>query len=467
MRPYKHLAALFFILFAFEAVYACSCIRPGPPCDYYGSTDAIFLGRVVGAAQQKNSVDENGNKTVYDVGTIRFLVQENYKGAPGYEVEIHSGTGGGDCGYWFLRNESYVVYAHRSSEDNKLYTSICTRTKHVTYAKEDLEYFRGLSNAKPGATLYGKLVQFIGDREHGPVKEGPKMGGVKITVTGGTQTVETVTNNAGEYRVTGLPPGDYDAFPQLPDKLGAISNRDNRDDFGRFTGRRPVSLTDRGCGEMSFAVQFNGMVSGRVVDAAGEPAKEVQVNLLWGGDADKYWYTWTNEEGRYEFHMVQPGNYLLGFNLKWAPDAKDPYPKTFYPGVKTRSEAALLTLDEGEKLKGYDLTLPPLLRQRELKVTVVWPDGKPAANVMVHYEMNDATSLGDRVDTDDKGTAVIRLFENYYYIIAADTKHNNKEVHSPAVEVFIDKNLKPLRLVLSKEGYGYEARDKLKRKSPQ
>ena len=40
--------------------------------------------------------DQNGNKTVYDVGTIRFLVQESFKGVSDYEVEIHSGTGGGE-----------------------------------------------------------------------------------------------------------------------------------------------------------------------------------------------------------------------------------------------------------------------------------------------------------------------------------------------------------------------------------
>ena len=131
MRTFKHLAALFFILFAFDAAYACFCATPRPPCDYYGESTAIFLGRVVGSAERKTFVDTKGNKTVYDVGTIRFLVQENYKGAPGYEIEIHSGTGGGDCGYWFLRNESYVVYAYKS-EDNNLDTSTCTRTKHVS-----------------------------------------------------------------------------------------------------------------------------------------------------------------------------------------------------------------------------------------------------------------------------------------------------------------------------------------------
>ena len=139
MRTCQRLAVVLFVFLAFDTAYACSCSPAGPPCDYYGEAAAIFLGRVVGSAQRKSYVDENGDKTVYDVGKIRFLVQENYKGAPGYEVEIHSGTGGGDCGYWFLRNESYVVYAYKSSAGG-LTTNICTRTRHVSHASEDLEY---------------------------------------------------------------------------------------------------------------------------------------------------------------------------------------------------------------------------------------------------------------------------------------------------------------------------------------
>lgn len=467
MHTYKHFAAVLFIFFAFDAAYACSCIQPQAPCAYYGETSAIFLGRVVGSAQRRTSTDEHGNKVVYDVGTIRFLVQENYKGAPGYEVEIHSGTGGGDCGYWFRRNESYVVYAYRSKDDNLLYTSICTRTAHISDADEDLAYLRGLANAKPGATLHGRLLRLIGDNEHGPVKEGPKMAGVKVVVTGEGKTLETLTDEKGEYSVTGLPAGEYDTFPQLPEGLGAVSNRDKRDDSGRFAGREPLRLVERGCGELSFAIQFDGRVSGRVVDAAGEPAKEVQVNLLSGEDSDKAWYTSTDKEGRYEFVLLQPGSYLLGINLRWAPDEKNPYPKSFYPGVKTRTEASLLTVGEGERLKGYDMTLPPRLRERQVNVTVVWPDGKPAGEAGVSYSMTDAKSFGARVETNDQGVAVLTLFENHNYLVYANGRRSEKAFHTPPVEVLVDNTLKPLKLILSKEGYGYDDDEKPTPKTPQ
>jgi 5-hydroxyisourate hydrolase-like protein (transthyretin family) len=466
VHRYIVLASVLFLLFTCRAVFACSCAEPGPPCNYYGEAAVIFLGRVVGSAERRTYVDEKGNKIVYDVGTIRFLVQENYKGATGYEVVIHSGTGGGDCGYWFLRNESYVVYAYGDPQTG-LSTNICTRTSHVSQASEDLEYLRGLSKAKPGATLYGQLTRIIGDSNHGPYEEGPKMAGVKIHVSGAGQTLETTTNDAGEFRVTGLPPGDYDAFPELPVNLAAISDHDERDNFGRFTGRTPVRLTDRGCGSFGFYVQFSGVISGTVLDAKGEPAKEVQVNLISGDDDDKDWWTWTDKEGHYEFRMVQPGSYLLGFNLRWAPDKDDPYPKTFYPNVKTRTEASLITMGEGEKLKGYDMTLPSRLNERQLKVTVVWLDGRPAVGVDVDFEMNEATTLGERIKTDEKGTAILKLFEGHYYLIYANAERNNKDIHSTPIEVFVNSNLKPVKLVLAKDGYGYEDQRKFKRKPPE
>jgi hypothetical protein len=214
-------------------------------------------------------------------------------------------------------------------------------------------------------------------------------------------------------------------------------------------------------------VQFSGVVSGRVVDDKGEPAKELQVNLALADNVEKQWSAWTDAEGNYEFHMVQPGNYLFGVNLRWAPDKDEPYRRTYYPGVSEKSEAGLIVMAEGEKLKGYDLTLPPRLVEREVKVLVVWPDGKPAGGASVRAEMSEATTSAERVVTDEKGFAVIKLFENHRYIVIASTERNNsKDVHGDPVELLAEKEMKPLKFVLNKEGYGYEKVDALKRKPP-
>jgi len=458
VRFYRSLfpLALLFILCCFKAADACSCVMPGPPCNDYGEATAVFLGRVVDSAQRKSYTDKAGTKTVYDVGTIRFLVQESFKGVAGYEVEIHSGTGGGDCGYAFLRNESYLVYAYESREDKKLYTSVCTRTRHLSNASEDLLFLRGLSRTKPGGTIYGRLLWLTNRSEAERADEDRKMAGVKMNIKGETQTFQAVTNEEGEYRITGLPAGNYRALPQLPANVGAYAYRDEA-----------ASLSEHTCAEINFTVQFDGMVSGKVTDASGEPVKDVQLMLALEADLSKHLSTKTDAAGGYEFRPVLPGNYLLGVNLSWVPGKDNAYPKTFYPGVKDKSGAALIAVGEGEKLKGYDLTLPPRLTERELKITVVWPDGRPAVGADVGYFIwtGEGAPFGDRATADEKGMVTIQIFDDYTYIIYAEAEPSpNKDVHSEPSEVLITKKTKPLKFVLSQPGPAYPDVDKLRDK---
>src|SRR5262249_61585991 len=68
--------------------------------------------------------------------------------------------GGGDCGVGFKRGERYLVYAYTNPQDNKLYTSICMRTRALSQAGEDLQYLRGLSSAAPGVRIYGEAQRY-------------------------------------------------------------------------------------------------------------------------------------------------------------------------------------------------------------------------------------------------------------------------------------------------------------------
>lgn len=62
------------------------------------------------------------------------------------EVEIATGLGGGDCGFAFQVGADYVVYAYRNSE-GRLETGICSRTRLLSQAAEDVEYIRSMANA--------------------------------------------------------------------------------------------------------------------------------------------------------------------------------------------------------------------------------------------------------------------------------------------------------------------------------
>lgn len=102
------------------------------------------------------------------------------------------------------------------------------------------------------------------------------------------------------------------------------------------------------------------------------------------------------------------------------------------------------------------MTLPKPSAEREVTVTVVWPDGCPAVKASVDFEMSEGTSLGARANTDEKGMVTLKLFDNYSYVVYANAERSaNTSFHSDPIEVLVDKKLKSLKFVLTKPGYVY------------
>jgi hypothetical protein len=69
---------------------------------------------------------------------VRFRVLERWRERAGATVELTTGAGGGDCGYTFEKGVSYLVFA--SARAGALTTGICSRTRKLTDAAEDLAY---------------------------------------------------------------------------------------------------------------------------------------------------------------------------------------------------------------------------------------------------------------------------------------------------------------------------------------
>ena len=75
-------------------VNACTCARPGTPCESYGSADAVFVGTVTGERKENRSKNEISCTPV----AYKFAVEHSYLGVDGTEIEVFTGSGGGDCG---------------------------------------------------------------------------------------------------------------------------------------------------------------------------------------------------------------------------------------------------------------------------------------------------------------------------------------------------------------------------------
>src|SRR3989338_25386 len=129
-----------FCVSSFSAV-ACSCIMPGTVAEEVERADAVFTGTVI-------AVDTPiyGAYVFPDV-EVTFTVQKYWKGVFSEPLVIHTGQGGGDCGFDFEEGESYLVYAsyldqldpyaYLDQGRNLLHANICSRTAVLSDAEED------------------------------------------------------------------------------------------------------------------------------------------------------------------------------------------------------------------------------------------------------------------------------------------------------------------------------------------
>lgn len=108
------------------SAYACRC-GVGTPADGMADADAVFSGRAIAEGPNHSSPP----------GTQTLQIIDRWKGVPNDVIALYVGFG--SCSYFFEADQSYLVYASRSSS-GEYWTDLCTRTNLLASAEEDLTY---------------------------------------------------------------------------------------------------------------------------------------------------------------------------------------------------------------------------------------------------------------------------------------------------------------------------------------
>lgn len=296
---------------------------------------------------------------------------------PGDDVDVITGFNGADCGFPFRQGEDYLIYAYRDQK-GRLATSICSRTRHVTEAKQDLDYFRSLATMPPGAEL--RILTYDALARDWPPQG---LAGVRVSIRGGPSNRESrvaATDGAGELTQAKLPPGQYAVTAAA--RAGYVAE----------LPQAPVELVDKGCAVVRLPLRLDRRVVGRVVTREGVPAPGVEVQAVprrprmeneLPFPADE---ATTDAEGKYQLDKLPGGDYYLGINLARTPPEANPYTRWFVPGTASPSAAAIVHLPERPGVYTFDITLPPKQNVRLVRGVVVRPDGKPVPGIQLSLE---------------------------------------------------------------------------------
>lgn len=428
-------------------VAACSCQDGGAsPCQEYWRTDVVFTGMVVGSA--KITISEGDSK--FEQRLVRFEISQTFRGEQAAKAEIVTGWGGGDCGYSFKDGETYLVYASRNKENQRLYTSVCTRTRPISQAAGDLDYIRNLPNMDASAVIFGKINKPNYKAKEGEASSMP-VSSANLIIEGESFRIEARTDEQGGYRITGLAPGPYTVKLNVPNGMTSNGVR------GGGMVERKADVVERGCQQVDFYLVSDTRVSGRVVDAIGQPVADLPLDMR-GAPSDirninTFLRAKTDADGRFELEgPAPPGDYLIGFRILGAADRGTlPYPRTYYPGVAFKSQAGVISVKEGEHRSDITLRLPPPLPEYSVQGFVVWSDGRPAPGASIDLsllEEGEASGINS-LQADGRGYFILKVYEGLNYKVSAYTRNANGAVtQSEWVEAPQTPDAKPIKLVL-------------------
>lgn len=316
---------------------ACSCGTSGPPCQAAWSADAKFSGTVrsIDVSEEVNGDHRRVLETV-----VRFDVDQRFLNVPSGPVDIVT-IGLSTCAYSFTRGEKYVVYARRLA-DGRFTTSICSRTRRLAEAAEDVKYLSMLPASGTGARVYGRINEWV---HHPADAEGVDYGpleNVTVSIRSGGVSRDVVTDTNGEYELTGVPLGSVSVSVVTP--------------FGLFAdGPREFEVTDlRSCVAADFTVRAESAVHGLVVDETGLPLSGILVEAV---SAEVAGYkpnaifepARTDSRGHFAFDRLPSGRYVFGVNVTKGRYKPPTEPAIFLPGTAVIKDAAVFELKPGDR----------------------------------------------------------------------------------------------------------------------
>lgn len=203
-----------------------------------------------------------------------------------------------------------------------------------------------------------------------------------------------VTDADGNYRITGVPPGNYYVGPMSA--LFVLEELNPASQIGK-----PLLLSEgENVEDINFAMMRGSVITGKVTDTDGRPVIEQvitaieldQTSRFYGGRASFQ----TDDQGVYRIFGLRAGRYKVaagqpGDRIGGSGAVRTGYQGVFYPNAINMDQAKIIELAEGEQATNIDITMPRAQPGfAAAGIIVNGETNKPLTNVRVALQkMND------------------------------------------------------------------------------
>jgi hypothetical protein len=387
------------------------------------------------------------------------------KGYKGVAAEFVTLFDDGMCDGPTLKvGEQYLMYTI-VSEDPKadIPSRGCTRSRHVKYAAEDLEYLNGLSSAGPTGVIQG---QAFGRRDSAFGNDEP-LPGASIEVSGEGRVYNTTTDADGRYSVRNLDPATY--------RVAASHSGYTPLAFSGTEQLRTSAIHAGGCAEIKVILikQWRGSIQGRLIRADGSQGPEdVSMALIHESvnkDGRKISlpgeHIRTGGQGEFSFSNLTPGKYKILMNAYSFPTARVPYPQIYWPDARDEASAREIEIKDEDTAVRYDFLLPTALKMNSVTGVVLKADGTPAAGAQVTVtSASDGYPFGGGI-ADESGQFSISFGgkDGIDYRLSARLLSQRQGFHSADAPFSLNSGAKGVTLIVDRPGL-IDADSLLKRK---
>ena len=146
----RHVTLSAAVLAAFvicDRAHACTCAGPPSPMEAFDASAAVFAGKVI-------SVESTGGtgSMCTDVVIVTMTSDASWKGPTLPVMKLRTPANDGCCGLNFAVGVPYLIYATNSTYFGGLSAMLCSRTRTLATAEEDLEWL-GTPNSRTPSEL--------------------------------------------------------------------------------------------------------------------------------------------------------------------------------------------------------------------------------------------------------------------------------------------------------------------------